>query len=132
MHEYGTAYVWYMQSTQGFDLEGRTGTSGLSSFTTFGLHPNQMKMERFYATSIKNVYYLILFCKLLRQAYQGALKDEEVARLVSENEQLCRALGCTGMTEDSKPMPYPPQLTNLWPTSLNWLHTSPDHGLTAR
>jgi hypothetical protein len=77
------------------DNEGKTFL-----VTTFGLHPDQMKMEHFYATSIKNVYCLMLFCKRLREACQGALKDEQVARLVSENEQLCRALG--SMTEDSK------------------------------
>jgi hypothetical protein len=81
--------------------------------TTFGLHPDQTKMEHFYATSIKNVYCLMLFCKRLREACPGALKDESVSRLVSDNEELCRALGTA--TDDSKALEQAHSLSSSVP-----------------
>jgi hypothetical protein len=82
--------------------------------TTFGLHPDQTEMERFYATSIKNVYCLLLFCKRLREACRGALQNERVAKLVEENEQLCRTLGSMS-NKDPKALEQAHALSSLVP-----------------
>ena len=61
--------------------------------TLFGLHPGQDKLERFYSSSIKDVYCLMLFCKRIREICPGALEDSEIADLVSGCELQCRSLG---------------------------------------
>ena len=63
--------------------------------TAFGLHPEQAQMEHYYATSIKQLYCLLLFCHRLRKACPSALKDETVSKLILENETLCHDLGRT-------------------------------------
>lgn len=61
--------------------------------TLFGLHPSQDKLERFYSSSVKNVYCLMLFCKRIREICPAALNDLSVADLVSGCELQCRSLG---------------------------------------
>jgi hypothetical protein len=60
--------------------------------TMFGLHPQQSKLEGLYASSIKHIYCLWLFCQRLREACRGAIQEESFEKLVSENEDSCRAI----------------------------------------
>ena len=58
----------------------------------FGMHNEQQSMEKFYASSVKNVYCLILFCNRLREACPIAFENSDLDKLVGENEQVCRSL----------------------------------------
>jgi hypothetical protein len=60
----------------------------------FGMHPDQSSMENLYASSVKNVYCLLMFCHRLRQACPEALKSEALEMNVAANEELCRSLAC--------------------------------------
>jgi hypothetical protein len=69
-------------------IDGKTWLS-----TLLGLHPSQEKLERFYSTSIKDVYCLMIFCQRIREACPVAVKDSSIADLVSGCELQCRSLG---------------------------------------
>jgi hypothetical protein len=69
------------------DVKGKTFL-----VTMFGLNPDQISMERFYSTSFKNVFCLMLFCDRLRKTCHEALQNDKVAKLINEDEHLCRSL----------------------------------------
>jgi hypothetical protein len=57
-----------------------------------GMHLEQSSMEKFYASSVKNVYCLLMFCHCLREACPEALKNQALEQSVAANEELCRSL----------------------------------------
>jgi hypothetical protein len=54
--------------------------------TMFGLHPQQMDIEGYYKSRVKESYCLMLFCQRLRQVIQA--DDEVLQSLLTESEQL--------------------------------------------
>jgi hypothetical protein len=58
----------------------------------FGMHLEQSSMEKFYASSVKNAYCLLMFCRCLREACPEALKNQALEKSVAANEELCRSL----------------------------------------
>jgi hypothetical protein len=58
----------------------------------FGMHLEQSSIEKFYASSVKNVYCLLMFCHCLREACPEALKNQALEKSVAANEELCRSL----------------------------------------
>jgi hypothetical protein len=58
----------------------------------FGMHPEQSSMEKFYASSVKNAYCLLMFCGRLREACPEALTNQALEQSVAANEELCRSL----------------------------------------
>jgi hypothetical protein len=79
--------------TDSLELEEAVRAGKTFLVSLFGLHPDQLSMEQFYSTSIKNVYCLLLFCHRLRVACPKALEKDDFALLVSETETRCRAIG---------------------------------------
>ena len=57
-----------------------------------GMHPDQMDRERWYRSSIKDIYSLLLFCGLIRQKCPKAAETPEVLSLLEESEAQCRSV----------------------------------------
>ena len=73
-------------------VEVRAGKSFLVSM--LGLHPDQDTIENFYASTIKQCYCLLLFCRRLRQICSDDTFDNpDITREVSRCEELCSSMG---------------------------------------
>lgn len=57
----------------------------------FGLHPDQVVMEKIYEKEVKKPYCLLLFCRRLREICHRAMKNPKLAKQVIDTERNCRS-----------------------------------------
>ena len=79
-------------STEGYNEDDEILDGKIFLVTMFGFHPNQLNLEHLFATYIKNVYCLLMFCRRLRDACPKALQDPKVEQMILAQEQDCRAI----------------------------------------